>query len=150
MKATPYDGLSELLRSLKREGYLVGVATLKREDYALTLLEHYQISNYCDCICGSDFASKMQKTDVLDKCLKGLNLSPGEAVLIGDTASDGSAQNAPELILLQSPTASAPPTLMAGKSLSLFLSPVNRLTLVCFWAWRRKSERSHYEGNKIT
>lgn len=32
----------------------------------------------------------MQKTDVLDKCLKGLNLSPAEAVLIGDTASDGS------------------------------------------------------------
>ena len=57
LKATPYDGLIELLRSLKREGYLIGVATLKREDYALTLLEHYQISNYCDCICGSDFAS---------------------------------------------------------------------------------------------
>lgn len=34
LKATPYDGLIELLRSLKREGYLVGVATLKREDYA--------------------------------------------------------------------------------------------------------------------
>ena len=33
---------------------------------------------------------EMQKTDVLDKCLKGLNLSPAEAVLIGDTASDGS------------------------------------------------------------
>lgn len=90
LKAAPYEGLQGLLKSLKREGYLIGVATLKREDYALTLLEHYRISDYCDCICGSDFASKMQKSDVLDKCLQGLGLSPSEAVLIGDTSSDGS------------------------------------------------------------
>ncbi|WP_125143156.1 HAD hydrolase-like protein [Clostridium transplantifaecale] len=89
LKASPYEGLMKLLEDLKKEGYLIGVATLKREDYAVTLLEHYHISDYCDCICGSDFASKMQKTDVLNKCLDGLNLSPGEAVLIGDTASDG-------------------------------------------------------------
>lgn len=89
LKAVPYEGLMKLLEDLKKEGYLIGVATLKREDYAVTLLTHYHISDYCDCICGSDFASKMQKADVLNKCLGGLNLSPGEAVLIGDTASDG-------------------------------------------------------------
>lgn len=95
LKAAPYEGLMELLENLKKEGYLIGVATLKREDYAVTLLEHYHISDYCDCICGSDFASKMQKTDVLNKCLGGLRLSPSEAVLIGDTASDGNgAKNA--------------------------------------------------------
>lgn len=90
LKARPYDGILPLLERLKSRGFLIGVATLKREDYALTILEHFGIAERCDLICGSDFASKMQKTDVLDKCLKGLNLSPAEAVLIGDTASDGS------------------------------------------------------------
>ena len=31
----------------------------------------------------------MTKADVLHKCLKALELSPSEAVLIGDTSSDG-------------------------------------------------------------
>ncbi|MFR4580115.1 MAG: HAD family hydrolase [Clostridium fessum] len=71
------------------QGCKIGVATLKREDYALTLLEHYHFTELCDSICGSDFANKMTKADVLHKCLKALELSPSEAVLIGDTSSDG-------------------------------------------------------------
>lgn len=95
LKAAAYEGIMDLLEGLKKNGYQIGVATLKREDYALTLLQHYHISDFCDCICGSDFASKMQKKDVLNKCLHGLNLTAQEAVLIGDTASDGSgAKNA--------------------------------------------------------
>lgn len=89
LKATPYEGLMELLDEIKRNGYLIGVATLKREDYARSLLEHYHISDFCDYICGSDFAGKMQKSDVLKQCLHLLNLSPEQAVLVGDTASDG-------------------------------------------------------------
>lgn len=89
MKAVPYAGIMELLKKLKEEGFLVGVATLKREDYAILLLEHYHISDYCDCICGSDFDSKMLKIDVLQNCLAKLELSPKETVLIGDTSSDG-------------------------------------------------------------
>lgn len=88
-KAVPYEGIMELLGQLKEQGYLIGVATLKREDYAVTLLKHFGIAEYCDSICGSDFASKMLKIDVLNKCLRELNLSKDEAVLIGDTASDG-------------------------------------------------------------
>ena len=88
LKARPYDGILPLLERLKSRGFLIGVATLKREDYALTILEHFGIAERCDLICGSDFASKMQKVDVLHKCLDGLNLSPKEALLIGDTASD--------------------------------------------------------------
>lgn len=89
LKAAPYDGMMDLLKKLKQEGYLIGVATLKREDYAITLLNHYGISDYCDCICGSDFASKMLKIDVLHKCMDQLGLPASEAVLIGDTSSDG-------------------------------------------------------------
>ena len=69
LKAKPYDGILELLKALKDQGFLVGVATLKREDYAHTILEHFGIAKLCDLICGSDFESRMTKTDVLRKCL---------------------------------------------------------------------------------
>lgn len=89
LKATPYPGILELLRSLRENGYKIGVATLKREDYSITLLKHYQIAPLCDSICGSDFLSKMSKADVIQKCLKNLSLSPEQALLVGDTSSDG-------------------------------------------------------------
>ena len=84
LKAEPYAGIKDLIRALRAQGCKIGVATLKREDYALTLLEHYHFTELCDSICGSDFASKMTKADVLHKCLKALELSPSEAVLIGE------------------------------------------------------------------
>lgn len=88
-KARPYDGILTLLGRLRDQGFLIGVATLKREDYALTILEHFGITPCCDAICGSDYASKMTKADVVRRCLKKLGCSAEEAVLIGDTSSDG-------------------------------------------------------------
>ncbi len=87
--ATAYDGIVDLLKKLKEQGYLVGVATLKREDYAIKLLDHYHISDYCDAICGGDFECRFLKADVLNRCLEHLGLTREEAVLVGDTASDG-------------------------------------------------------------
>lgn len=89
LKARPYNGILDLLKALKDEGFLIGVATLKREDYAHTILEYFGIAELCDLIYGSDFESKMTKTDVLRKCLNGLGLDPSDALLIGDTSSDG-------------------------------------------------------------
>lgn len=89
LKAVPYEGIIKLLRALKQEGFLVGVATLKRDDYAHTILNHFHLSEYCDSICGSDFESRMKKTDVLNKCMEELGLQRKQAVLIGDTGSDG-------------------------------------------------------------
>lgn len=89
LKAEPYPGIKDLIRALRANGFKIGVATLKREDYALTLLEHYHFTEICDSICGSDFDSKMTKADVLNKCLNSLKVSPSEAVLVGDTSSDG-------------------------------------------------------------
>ena len=76
LKARPYDGILPLLERLKSQGFLIGVATLKREDYALTILEHFGIAEHCDLICGSDFASKMQKVDVLISWLSPSALAP--------------------------------------------------------------------------
>lgn len=89
LMASAYDGIENLLKELKNQGYLIGVATLKREDYARKLLDHYHISDYCDTICGGDFEGKFLKADVLNLCLERLGLTREEAVLVGDTVSDG-------------------------------------------------------------
>lgn len=87
--AKAYEGIYDLLKALRANGYKIGVATLKREDYAIEILEHFNIAEHCDVICGSDFASKMTKKDVLMRCesLMGLAFS-NEGILIGDTTSD--------------------------------------------------------------
>lgn len=89
LKAVPYEGITTLLSLLKQKGFLVGVATLKRDDYAHSILEHFHINELCDSICGSDFESRMNKTDVLNKCIEEMKLTKEQVVLIGDTASDG-------------------------------------------------------------
>lgn len=87
--AHTYEGIPELLSRLKQKGYLLGVATLKREDYAKRLLEHAQLAEYFDVIRGGDVKGKFLKADVLRLCLQDLQAAPEETVLIGDTASDG-------------------------------------------------------------
>lgn len=87
--AHAYEGIPALLSHLKQNGCQLGVATLKREDYARQLLEHYQLAEYFDVIRGGDFEGKFLKADVLRLCLEDLQATPVETVLIGDTASDG-------------------------------------------------------------
>lgn len=116
LKARPYDGILPLLDRLKSRGFLIGVATLKREDYALTILEHFGIAERCDLICGSDFASKMQKVDVLHKCLDGLKLSPKEALLIGIPPPMQAERRQPALISWLSPSALAPKQKKSGRN----------------------------------
>ncbi|MEF9938887.1 MAG: HAD hydrolase-like protein [Clostridium sp.] len=89
LKAVPYEGIMDFLNVLKSRGIKIGVATLKRDDYSHTLLEHFHIAEYCDSICGSDMASKMLKIDVLDQCMDEMGLPNDQVVLIGDTSSDG-------------------------------------------------------------
>ena len=47
LKAKPYDGILELLKALKDQGFLVGVATLKREDYAHT---NFRAFRHCKAV----------------------------------------------------------------------------------------------------
>lgn len=93
-EASVYSGVFEFLEFLKENNIKIGVATYKREDYAISILEHFGISKFCDVIVGSDFENKMSKTDIVEKCFKMLNVEKNEAVLVGDTMHDAiGAQN---------------------------------------------------------
>ena len=89
--ARVYDGIYELLESLKKRGYKLGVATYKRQDYAIDLMKHFGFDKYFTSICGADNENKLKKLDILKNCLNELNAQKKDAILIGDSFHDAGA-----------------------------------------------------------
>ncbi len=83
-----YDGVFEMLKSLKDAGCILGVATSKPEIYANKILDHFDLTKYFDVLVGSDLkGGKHDKTDVLKEAL--LKMNPKEkAVMVGDRCFD--------------------------------------------------------------
>lgn len=89
LKAEPYEGIYELCKALIDKDFIMAVATYKREDYALKLLEYYQFDKYMSIICGSDFAGKLTKADIIRKVIELSKVcSYDDVVMIGDTHHD--------------------------------------------------------------
>ena len=86
-----YPGIKDLLEQLKRHGFLLGVATNKREDYALDLLDELGMTNYFDIICAMDMNGKSSKNDLIINCIKGLNSQKEDTIMVGDSENDRSA-----------------------------------------------------------
>lgn len=87
-KASVYPGIMTLLSELKLIGVKIGVATYKREDYAIDLLKYFGIAEYCDIIRGADNENKYTKADIVEHCLKELGEDKHNVLLIGDTDHD--------------------------------------------------------------
>jgi len=88
-KAIPYDGIFDVMNNLKQQEVKIGVATYKRQDYAIDLLVHFGFHKYCDAICGADDNNILKKNDIILNCLTQLNIHKyGEAVMIGDSEND--------------------------------------------------------------
>lgn len=87
-QAKVYDGIYELLDILKKSGKKIAVATYKRDDYAKMILNHFNISKYCDFIQGADFENKLSKSDIVKICIDELKANKKSTVLIGDSMND--------------------------------------------------------------
>lgn len=83
-----FAGMIELLSHLKQNNILTMVATYKREDYTMMLLEHFGLSKYFDFIKGSDMEGKLTKADIVNLCIDRSGLDRDQIVLIGDTVHD--------------------------------------------------------------
>lgn len=87
--AIVYDGIFDVLEELGRRGIKTGVATYKREDYAVRLLQEKGISAYCQSMCGADDLGVKSKQDILQECIDALGITKNEeAILVGDTLHD--------------------------------------------------------------
>lgn len=86
--AKPYDGVFEVLEDLRKKNLKIGVATYKREDYALDILRHFQIADYCDAMCGADNNNVLKKSDIIRNSCAVVGISPEETIYVGDTEHD--------------------------------------------------------------
>lgn len=91
-KAKPYDGIYEVFDSLKKNGVATAIATYKRADYAVEIVNRFGFGRYTQNICGADHENKLKKSDILKKCLYNhFGSGGGSAIMIGDASSDGLA-----------------------------------------------------------
>lgn len=87
-KAKVYSGIIDILEYLNKNDILIGVATYKREDYAIDLLKFFKIAEYCNVIHGADNYNQLTKADIVELCVSELGVAKEEMVLIGDTEHD--------------------------------------------------------------
>lgn len=85
-----YDGIPELLETLKGAGKTLIVATSKPELFAEQILEHFKLAPYFDCIAGASMdESRVDKAEVIAYALKKYGTEKKEGmVMIGDREHD--------------------------------------------------------------
>lgn len=87
MCPAPFDGMRELLGSLKAGGIVVGLVTGKGSKYCDISLRRFGLSKFFDYVgCGSPHEDVKPLRIV--EMLKKFELSPCEALYVGDTLSD--------------------------------------------------------------
>ena len=96
-----FDGIKEFLAGLKKEGYIVALATCKPEIYVPTILKHFDIEEYFDVAVGSELegGKRRHKDDVIEEVisqiikLKDIPATDiydvkADAIMIGDRKDD--------------------------------------------------------------
>lgn len=84
-----YDGIKELLIALKKDGFKIGIASSKPQDYIEALLAHFGIKNYFDIICGVTFQADCEsKASIIARCAKELGFAGNEMLMVGDKKYD--------------------------------------------------------------
>ena len=89
MENKPYEGIADLLSTLKERGCRIVLATSKLETYAVQILEHFHMAPYFHFVAGSLLdGSRAEKGAVIAHVLQTLRLPPSGALMIGDTKFD--------------------------------------------------------------
>ena len=84
-----YDGITELISTLKKEGIKLAIASSKPKIYIDRLLDKFNIAKYFDSVCGVDFAVDCEpKQSIISRCLEELGIEGNEALTVGDRSYD--------------------------------------------------------------
>lgn len=84
----PYPGIRELLEKLKADGHRLYVATSKPEGMSKEILEHFDLAQYFEIICGASTDRSRSTKDMVIAYLLEQTGRDLEAVMVGDTAFD--------------------------------------------------------------
>lgn len=83
-----FDGMAELLHSLKAAGKRLAITTSKREETAHTMLADNGVEQLFDVIVGQTDPTRADKTSLLGDTLAALGCLADEAVMVGDRFYD--------------------------------------------------------------
>ena len=84
----PYPGIREMLEALKTASHRLFVATSKPEPMSIEILEHFDLAQYFEIICGATFdRSRSEKSDVIAYLLQQVDAKEN-AIMVGDTVFD--------------------------------------------------------------
>lgn len=84
-----YDGIAELLKSLKEKGYTLAISTNAYRGSTLESLSHLKVLDFFDSIaCYDDVGRGKPNPEMLEKNLKDLNVSTKECIFVGDSERD--------------------------------------------------------------
>ena len=88
-----YDGMADLLKTLKEGGCRLAVASSKPTVFVKKILEHFDVVQYFDVVVGSELdGSRAKKEEVVQEALRQLDpkgqVSSGQIVMIGDRYFD--------------------------------------------------------------
>jgi phosphoglycolate phosphatase len=84
-----YDGIPELLTSLREAGRTLAVATSKAEVFAESILDHFGLTGYFATIVGSELdGRRTAKSEIITEALARLDRPRTGTVMIGDRSHD--------------------------------------------------------------
>lgn len=85
-----YPGIPALLADMKAAGKTVLIATSKPEEFAKRIMEHFNLAQYCDFICGATLdETRTDKAEVIAYALKTAGITDKTGiVMVGDREHD--------------------------------------------------------------
>lgn len=90
-----YEGIADVLKSLKNDGIKIGIASSKPQDYVEKLLAKFDIIKYFDVICAVSFQADCEsKQSIISRCVNELGVETKSIIMVGDTGFDIDGANA--------------------------------------------------------
>ncbi|MCI5873100.1 MAG: HAD hydrolase-like protein [Clostridiales bacterium] len=93
-----YDGVADVIRSLKEKGYVLALASSKPELACRRILEHFALLPYFDEVVGAtldgSISTKEEVLEELGRRMEHMQITKDEMCLIGDTKYDAAGAKA--------------------------------------------------------
>ncbi len=84
-----YDGIAEVLTTLKASGHRLYVATSKAHVYADRIIDHFELRNYFERVFGAELdGTRSDKSHLLDYAPRETSTDPANSLMIGDRSHD--------------------------------------------------------------
>lgn len=90
-----YDGVQKMLEELKSNGIFICLATSKPEEFAVKILEHYNLHIFFDMICGAAMdETRTKKHEVIEYAIDRIEsecktqVNKSDIIMIGDREHD--------------------------------------------------------------